>query len=172
MKFDFNTVDGRNPKQPPGIYIYIYINFVNNRIKLINYQPPRDLAGFLNHQQSGDHGKPMPLRPRQSSAVALVTAASYAGAGFYGQHLVEIVELLCPMRNIYMYYIISTYIYIYMHTIYIHYTYIYIYYIYIYIYAYIHLNGVFSLCLVLRVWSTAVVWEVSFSWAEKSVAGS
>ena len=117
------------------IYIYIYINFVNNRIKLINYQPPRDLAGFLNHQQSGDHGKPMPLRPRQSSAVALVTAASYAGAGFYGQHLVEIVELLCPMRNIYiyMYYIISTYIYIYMHTIYIHYTYIYILHIYIYI---------------------------------------
>ena len=70
----------------------------------------------------------------------------------------------------YIYVLYNFYIYIYMHTIYIHYTYIYIY--YIYIYAYIHLNGVFSLCLVLRVWSTAVVWEVSFSWAEKSVAGS
>ena len=39
------TVDGRNPKQPPGMYK----NPVNNGI---NYQPQTgELAGFLKHQQ-------------------------------------------------------------------------------------------------------------------------
>ena len=40
----FDTVDGRNPKQPPGMYK----NPMNSGI---NYQPQLVNVGFLNHQQ-------------------------------------------------------------------------------------------------------------------------
>ena len=38
-----NIVDGRNPKQPPGMS--------KTHVNGMNYQPQLVIAGFLNHQQ-------------------------------------------------------------------------------------------------------------------------